>query len=105
MKHPWGDLTLALPKLENNLKFAFSNGWKCYPPFTENSTYPTEYLNRGLLQVYQTLCGHGHSGGYDQLLFGRLWNLIDIKGWITDYARLVLKDQRNRNRSIELCFN
>ena len=26
-------------------------------------------------------------------------------GWITDYARLVLKDQRNRNRSIEHRFN
>ena len=50
--------------------------------------------------------GHGHSGGYDQLLFGRLRYLAaDIMGRITDYARLVLKDQQNRNRSIEHRFN
>ena len=54
----------------------------------------------------QTLGGHGHSGGYDLLLFGRPRNLTaDIKGWITDYAWLVLKDQQNRNRSIEHRFN
>ena len=54
---------------------------------------------------YQTLGGHCHSGGYDQLLFVRLKNLIDIKGWITDYAWLVLVGQQNRNRSIEHRFN
>ena len=42
---------------------------------------------------------------YDQLLFGRLINLTaDIKGSITDYARVVLKDQRSRNQSIEHRF-
>ena len=60
-------------------------------PFTEYRTHPIKYLNRGLFGVMQTLGGHGHSGGYDQLLFVRLRNLIDIKGWITDYARLVLE--------------
>ena len=55
------------------------------------------------IYLFYELCGH--SGGCDQLLFGRLKNLIDIKGWITDYARLVLKDQQNRNRSIEHRFN
>ena len=51
------------------------------------------------------LVGHGHFGGYDNLLFDCLRILIDIKGWITDYAWLVLKDQRNRNWSIEHSFN
>ena len=74
-------------------------------PLTEYRTHPIKYLNRGQFRDSQTLGGHGHSGGYDQLLFGRLRYLIDIKGWITDYARLVLKDQRYRNWSIEHCFN
>ena len=64
---------------------------------TEYRTYPIKYLNRGLFWVMQTLGGHGHSGGYDQLLFDCLRNFIDINVWITDYARLVLEDQRNRN--------
>ena len=34
----------------------------------------------------QTLGGHGDFGGYGQLLFDRLRNLINIKGLITDYA-------------------
>ena len=69
------------------------------PPFTEYHTRHIKF-NRGLFWVFQTLGGHGHSGRYDQLLFGRLRNLTaDIKGWITDYAQLVLKDQRKRNRT------
>ena len=67
--------------------------------------HPIKRLNWGLFRDYQTLGGHGHSGGYGQLLFGRLRNLINIKGLITDYARLVLKDQQNRNRSIEHRLN
>ena len=39
------------------------------PPPTEYRTHRIKYLNRGLFWVYQTLGGHGHSGGYDQLLF------------------------------------
>ena len=35
----------------------------------------------------QTLGGHGHFDGYDDLLFDHLENLMDIKGRITDYAR------------------
>ena len=34
----------------------------------------------------QTVGGHGHFGGYHQLLFDRLKNLIDIMGQITDYV-------------------
>ena len=65
----------------------------CAPPL--NVTHPIKYLNRGLFGVFQTLGGHGHSGGYEMLLFGCVRNLTaDIKGWITDYARSVLKDQR-----------
>ena len=37
----------------------------------------------------QTLSGHGHFGGYNLFLFDRRRNLIDIKGRVTDYARLV----------------
>ena len=36
--------------------------------------------------IVQTLDGHGHFYGYDDLLFNRLKNLIDIKGWIRDYV-------------------
>lgn len=43
-------------------------------------------LTEGSLGTVKLTGGHGHSGGYDQLLFGRLRYLIDIKGWITDYA-------------------
>ena len=76
------------------------------PPLTEYRTHPIKYLNRGQFWGSQTLGGHGHSGGYDQLLFGRLGSLTaDIMDRITDYARLVLKDQQNRNRSIEHRFN
>ena len=85
------------------------NNWKYFqladPPLIEYRTHPIKYFNRGQSRDGQTLGGHGHSGGYDQLLFGRLRYLIDIKGRITDYARLVLKDQQNRNRSIEHRFN
>ena len=51
-------------------------------PLTEYRTHPIKQLNRGLFQDYQTLGGHGHSGGYDQLLFSPLRNLVDIKGYI-----------------------
>ena len=51
--------------------------WLCVggisdPPPTEYYTYPIKYLNSGLFWDYQTLGGHGHSDGYDQLLFGSL---------------------------------
>ena len=37
--------------------------------------------------------------------FGSMRNLIDIKGWIADYAWLALEDQRKIYRSIEHWFN
>ena len=58
-----------------------------------------KYLNCGMFWVMQTLGGLGHFGGYDQLLFDHLKNLIDIKGQSTDYAWLVLVDQQNRKWS------
>ena len=37
------------------------------PPLTEYRTYLIKYLNRGQFRDSQTLGGHGHSSGYDQL--------------------------------------
>ena len=34
----------------------------------------------------ETLGDHGHFGGYDHLFFDHVKNVIDIKGWITDYS-------------------